>query len=84
MCSESNPFPSGDDPTYLTELADTVDRALGEYDIDLRGCLASTMCHQLEARSANAATPKSDSGDEEDSSSITGMLGYGLVKTAAR
>lgn len=65
---------TGDDPSYLNELADNVDVALRRYDVDVRQCMAYTMCDQLKAKAKTSP----------DEASITGMLGYGIIKSAAK
>ncbi len=88
-----------DDPNYLNNLANTVDRALGEYDIDARQCAASVLCNEMKRRgrkldsvqgagAKKSKNSRSDGGEDEDGSgfggSVTDMIGYGLIRSAAK
>ncbi len=73
---------TGDDPNYVTNLANTVDRALSEYDIDLRQCASSIMCKQMKRRGQRLDTVQGK--EDGESSSVTDMIGYGLIRQAAK
>jgi len=84
---------SGDDPNYLVNLANTLDAAMAEYDVDARGCLAHVMCKEMGKRDeAVAAAVRRAAGmdnedndnDGDDGSSLAAMLGYGAVKMASK
>ena len=78
-------FP-GDDPTFLNDLVDNVDAALAKYGIDVRECVASTMCEQLREKPKNKAKNRNglDGDDEEESSLTMNLIKFGVLKTAAK
>jgi len=79
-----------DDPNYMVNLANRVDSALAEYDVDTRGCLAHVMCKEMRKRGAAMSAAQrrmagmEDNEDDDEASSLTAMLGYGAVKVASK
>ncbi len=75
-----------DDPNYLADLTNTVDRALSDYDIDLRQCAASIMCKEMKRRGKklDGVQGKEEGEGEGTASSVTDMIGYGIMRQAAK
>lgn len=80
-------FPKkGDDPNYMLNLANTVDRALSDYDINVRQCLSNVMCKEMKKRGKKLDKVQGKGGEDGDEggTTVTDMLGYGIIRQAAK
>ncbi len=69
----------------MLNLANTVDRALSDYDINMRQCLSHVMCNEMKKRGKKLDKVQGKTNEKEDEgSSITDMLGYGIIRQAAK